>query len=416
MLKKSKIFLLAAVLILAFSQVAFPALTALGPVIPDADGNPLTPPWSAGFNGFPSWYRDSLGQTVTLSVPPAAVSIPDPTIPGNAFSQQIGFGSEAMYWHSTATVAVPGGQALLVLALEAAFGGGDAAPGDQIVFARVRIRIDTAQAGTYTVTYPYGTKTYNNVPVGTRAINDTVDVGLGAPGDFTGALSGEIGPFLKQVGAPAGTLGDATTLAQVTGSPTTNNFFRVVGPGVNVTQNLFVTGAQLFRGTPFNITRATFSRDGGGNAAAEIFATVPAPFTAGTIIRAVIPGQDIVSLTRSGLQFFGRVPFTAAFTPNITVRGITNGNNRTNLPATLVDLVTVTTATYAVGTSTLSLAAVSSDAQATLTASGWVGAGAGQALPNGVGVTTFSAPIAPDTVRVVSSSGGVITIKPIILP
>jgi hypothetical protein len=31
---------------------------------------------------------------------------------------------------------------------------------------------------------------------GTRAINNTVDIGVGAPGNFTGALDGAIGPFL----------------------------------------------------------------------------------------------------------------------------------------------------------------------------------------------------------------------------
>ena len=106
------------------------------------------------------------------------------------------------------------------MALECAFTTGDAVPGEQITFARIRIRIDTPVAGTYTVFYPYGTKTFAGVPAGLRGINDTFDIGIGAPGDFTGALGGQIGPFLRQVtGAPPGYLGDGATLAWSRAAP-----------------------------------------------------------------------------------------------------------------------------------------------------------------------------------------------------
>lgn len=414
MFNKGKIFLLTTVLVLAFAQAALPALTAVGPINPQ--------------NGFPLWYRDSTGQTVTLSVPPAAVSIPDAPDPAFPFGAQIGFGSEAMYWHSTAIIdPIPGGgQALLVLALEAAFAAENAVPGDQVVFARVRIRIDAPNAGTYTVTHPYGTKTFTvaAADVGDRAINDTSDIGIGSPGVFTGPLSGAIDPFLVQTGFPAlsggvTALGDAGTEATVTGSPAGNNFFRVVGPAAfgTVETNLFVTGAEVFAGTPFTVTRATFSRDAAGAAVAEVFATAPDPVTPGTTIRAVIPGQAGVALTRRAGQFFGRIPFTVPFTANIGVRGFTNGINPTRLPVTLVDTISVTTATFAVGTGTLSLAAVSSDAQATLAGSGWFGAGAGQPLAAAGAVTNFvGVPIAPVSVTVTSSSGGTVTVSPVILP
>lgn len=404
MMKKGKIFLLAAALVLAFAQVALPALTAVGP--------------TNAQNGFPLWYRDASGQTVTLSVPPNAVSIPDPVIPGNAFSQQIGFGSEAMYWHSTADMVVGGGgQGLLVMALEAAFAGGDAAPGDQIVFARMRFRIDIVTPGTYVVTHPFGTRTFEVAAGGIRAINDTMDVGIGAPGDFTGALSGEIGPFLVSANAiPGVTLGDGATPATVTGSPTGNNFFQVSGPDGTFQTDQFITGAELFQGTPFTIKRTTFSRTLAGAATAEVFVNTPAPFVPGTRILARLLGAGgFQLLQRNGSNYFGRFALPNPFNPNLLrVRGTINGSNATVLPAKLVDVVTVPVATYNVTTQTLSITAVSSDALATLTGTGWAGAGAGQPLVQGV-ATDFSSQIAPATITVTSSSDGTVTVQPVIV-
>jgi len=418
-MKKGKIFLLAAVLVLALAQVAFPALNAVGPVLPDADGNPLTAPWSAGYNGFPQWYRDSLGQNATLSNPPSPLSIPDPVDGANPFSVQVGWGAEAFYWSSEANVVGSGIDALLVLALEAAWAAEEPNPGDQVVFARIRIRVDTPVAGTYTVIHPYGQKTFTGVAAGTRAINDTVDIGIGSPGNFTGALAGGIGPFLRQVGAgvAAGTFGNSNP-APVENGPN-GQILRVIGPGGRDIQTAtFTTTGEMFAGTPFNVTRATFSRDAGGNAAAEVFANAPAPFTPGTIVRAVIPGQPAVILTRSDRDFFRRVPFTAPFTRNITVRGLTNGASISNFPVILKDVITITTATYTASTQTLRVAAVSSDALATLSARGWVGAGTGQPITNGgPGVTTFTGvPIPPVIVRVTSSSGGASNVDTVILP
>ncbi|RJR34589.1 MAG: hypothetical protein C4567_15450 [Deltaproteobacteria bacterium] len=415
MIKKGKVFLLAVVLLLAFAQVAFPALTAVGPT------NPA--------NGFPFWFRSSTGQNVTLSVPPNAVSIPDPVIPGNAFSAQIGFGSEAMYWHSTAIIdplPTGGGQALLVLALEAAFGGGDAAPNDQIVFARVRVRIDTPVAGTYTVTHPYGTNTFTVDPadVGTRAINFTSDVGIGAPGDFSGALNGQIDPFLVQAGFEANPnfFGDAGTLTTVTGSPTGNNFFRVEGPPgfVAAQTDQFVTGGEKFAGTPFTIGRTTYTKDAVNGAFAEVFVTEPAPITPGVQISARVRPAPGARLTRSGLGFFGRFPFDGVVPDQVVVTGRINGAQNTVLKQTIVDVVTITKAQYSVGTQTLTIAAVSSDSVGPLTlrAFGWPQATqAGQLLNAGGADTVFAGvPIAPASVEVRSSMGGSSTLAVTVLP
>jgi len=419
MLKKGRVLLLAAALVLAFAQAALPALTAVGPVNPT--------------NGFPVWYRDSLGQTVTLSVPPSPLSIPDndPVLDGfpvNPFALQIGFNSEAMYWHSTATmdpVSNPGvpGDALLVLALEAAFAQGDAANGDQMVFARVRIRIDTTVAGDVTVTHPYGARTYQNVQPGNRSINDTIDIGA-VPLNFNAARVGDIGPFLKQVGAPPGSLGDAATLAPVTGSPTGNNFFRVNGGGWNNAQtNLFVTGAELFTGVPFKVTQSTVSVPAVGGATAQVFANFPRPIPAGSTITAGLPGQAAVPLVRQGATavFAALIPWAApAFPANVTVTGTIAGPpvQQTILTAPLKDVVTITKATYAIATRTLTVAAVSSVAvNPPALRAFFPGAGAAGRLLNAGGADTVIANVnAPVSVTVRSALGGAATIQTTLLP
>ena len=85
---------------------------------------------------------------------------------------------------------------MLVLALEAAFANGGPAVGDQISFGRVRIRVENLVPGaTYRVTHPYGVDVFQ-ADEATRSINFTEDIGIGAPGDFQGALNSRIGPFL----------------------------------------------------------------------------------------------------------------------------------------------------------------------------------------------------------------------------
>src|ERR1051326_7941638 len=115
--------------------------------------------------------------------------------------------------------------------------GNTVVAGDQITFARVRIRIGALVAGqTYTVTTPVGTFTF--VATG-GSINNTDQAGGVVAGDFVSALSGHAGPFLKwDTGLPifdaagheyVGNFGLAHT---ITGSPAGTNFFRVDGPAV----------------------------------------------------------------------------------------------------------------------------------------------------------------------------------------
>jgi hypothetical protein len=300
------------------------------------------------------------------------------------------------------------------LALEAAFGGGDAGDLDQITFQRIRIRIDVLVAGDYIVTHPYGTKTFTVLPadVGVRAINDTVDIGVTS---FAAALSGAVGPLLKQVGAPAGTMGDAATQAPVTNGPN-GNIFRVQGPGgLDVSTPLFVTGGQLFTGTPFNISRTTFTRTAAGAVAAEVFATTPSPLTPGIGLKATLPGQLPAQMRRTGQRFALRIPFTAPFNPTVSITGTISGLKPSIQTSPLVDALNVS-ATYSDGGKILIITAASTDALATLTGSDWLGAGAGQPLNNGVATTFTGILFPPAGITVKSSSGASIAIKPFILP
>ncbi|BCR05890.1 hypothetical protein DESUT3_29590 [Desulfuromonas versatilis] len=146
-------------------------------------------------NGFPLWWQDQNGTQVEICLEAANCPLFDPPVPGNPYSQQIGFGAEAFWWAAGADLANPVGNGLFELAMEAAFLTEDPAPGDQNPFVRLRARFDVAVAGTYTITYPFGTLTVN-VPAGDLVINETIDI-AGSPGDlppFSAALATGVPP------------------------------------------------------------------------------------------------------------------------------------------------------------------------------------------------------------------------------
>jgi len=303
-------FCCGAILLLAMLVAAPSAWAALSNL-----GIPIAP------HGFPAFYSDANGLALEPCLPadqfgqdtegnpvPAGNSTRpelcffDPIDPANPDSVKLGVGGESFWWMGDATMDMPGGgRAVLVLGLEGAFGGaGEPADGQQISFGRVRIRIDTPTAGTYTVTYPYGVEVFQNVPAGTRAINVTFDIGainqLTPVLGFSGALSSALGPFLTwpsyasdpslQVaeidpgtGLPTGTIleqyvGDPNVPHVVTGSTTGNNFFRVQGPnGLDVQTDLFNVMGKIY--------------DPGVPRVAHIFPDAPLPnlFAAGPVNR-----------------------------------------------------------------------------------------------------------------------------------
>jgi hypothetical protein len=184
---------------------------------------------------FPTWYGDSNGQRLELC-------LDDPNCVGTASTLTAPDG-EAFYFLATANLNTSAGKALLSLGTEAAF----AAPGvgQESVFNRTRIRINTPNIGTYTVTWPYGKKSFtvSSVDPAKYEINETIDLGcIAAAPDNTcndatapnfSDVTSSLQPFLKwDSGAPIGFLGDNATPHKVVGSPLGTNVFRIDGPNI----------------------------------------------------------------------------------------------------------------------------------------------------------------------------------------
>jgi len=365
--------------------------------------------------GFPESYTDDTGTRLELCLATdpncsAAPPLPDATqpmsFPGN-------FADENFYSLASAGLTTgAAGKASLTLAAEAAFANGAVAAGDQISFGRVRIRVSGLTPGaTYTVTHPYGVDEF----VAEDAVNNinfTEDIGIGAPGTFTGILNSRIGPFLRwDTGAPAGYLGDPAVDHAITGSPFGTNVFRIEGPdaggpGVNVVEtNLFSVMGKKATNSGVEAVRATYSR-----------AAVPQPSTGGSLD--VFATSEIgQSLTVSGdgfyetrlagdaKRYFARVDYSGA-QPPATVTVTNSGDDPpARKPIAVTDLVTITTARYDAGAHRLTIAATSSDEAnpPTLTAAG-VGALTAGSL------TLDQVNVAPPAVTVTSSAGGAATL------
>lgn len=186
--------------------------------------------YTSDHGNFPAWYQDSHGRTLDLCLSKAVSSrvagapgapsymctlLPTPGVfddtqpiafPGN-------FPDEAFWFTADAAIvdAARGIDLSYGSAIEAAFASGDPVEGDQVSFARVRIRVDVPTAGTYVITHPYGVEVFDVPAGGRRAINMTRDIGIGAAGDFSGALKGDVGPFLRSVNGPYTEPGSASS-------------------------------------------------------------------------------------------------------------------------------------------------------------------------------------------------------------
>ena len=219
-------------------------------------------------NGFPKWYTATDGMSLELCLDPNAVNANDPLsllclldaeeladpvapviFPDNfwpeAFWTRVDSNLTISTFPDPASGVAIGGKAILVMALEGAFSSldGEAAVGENISFARIRVRIDNPVEGAnFKITHPYGTVMFSSVPQGVNAINFTSDIGIPdiapPPTDFNGALLGPIGPFLRWT-APdfpvfdqhgEAYIGDPNIAHAVTGSPFNTNFFRIEGP------------------------------------------------------------------------------------------------------------------------------------------------------------------------------------------
>ncbi|WP_305047057.1 CHRD domain-containing protein [Geoalkalibacter sp.] len=160
-------------------------------------------------HGFPLWYEDANGLKLelclerTVNLVGGGTATPCLIEGGAAFpiSFPNNFLSESFYWLAAADAvwqsSIPGlvgqGDMLLEMAQEATFANLGQTPvdGEQLVFARIRVRINVPVNGTYRVTHPFGTFDYviNNAPQTGREINQTQDIGADLALDFLASLN-----------------------------------------------------------------------------------------------------------------------------------------------------------------------------------------------------------------------------------
>lgn len=327
-------------------------------------------------HGFPLWYEDSDGVRLELGLDPNDPNLPAlelPT-PGAPVSFPDNFPDEAFYFAAEAEMLVGGpagtARARLILALEAAFGGtGAVVAGQQMVFGRVRLRIDDAEPGsTYTATHPYGVLAGEADDRG--RVFETNDIG--APGDFASPFASDIGPFLRwTANRPVGYLGDGvaerTVIIGIAGPP---GFFRLEGPGVGAgpagpdpadpgNPNKVLTALFTVQGkeaTRFGaaMERAVYTPTPGG-VDVDVFATsIP-----GKNLVVSGPGVPATALRGDDRRYVARA--TAPANPaTVTV------TNTSDVPpfavtAAVTDVVTITDATYDLDVAQMTVAASSSD-------------------------------------------------------
>jgi hypothetical protein len=381
-------------LTLSLSGSAFAQLAAVDPG-----------PYTFATGKFPMWYQDNnqlsmelcqsraASSRVPVSVPPAYMCtlLPTPGVFDDALPMVFpdNWPDEAFWFLAETTIpnnAAGYGMDAYVAGIEAAFAGGNPLDGDQISFARIRMRINVPVAGTYTITHPYGVETVNVTTPGRRAINITRDIGVGAPGVFSGALSGAVGPFLRSVNGPytevnpdTGAIetfvGDPNLTEPVTGSPNNTNFVRIQGPAGTIETNLFTVAGKVLDNraqTAVELNRATYRRtsSGTGNSTrVEIFGKAANSSTLcfrETV--ALVPGPPptpcLTNLTGDGTGlFFGHRLFNGPVPPVVVLTATDPaGTTRpTAVSSKLTDVVKVQTARYSWSNHSLLIEATSSD-------------------------------------------------------
>ncbi len=335
-------------------------------------------------NGFPLWYEDQNGLRLMLNTDPNdpfnLITPADLPNPGQPVAFPDNFPSEAFYFTAEAEMETGTGErARLVLALEAAFVNEAPRDDEQIVFGRVRIRIDGLQPNAeYVVTHPYGVETFIAVPDGDEAgeIDFTEDIGDLDGGNFEIALNSRIFPFLQwdtNVGqlAPEGYIGDPNILHPVTGSPfgEQQNIFSIEGPGIGIGSpdrvtddrietRLFSISGKISTISGVDVTRVTYAQSGFAGGFIDIFA-----------ISDVIPqtievtGSDFNPTILQGENgyYFARVAYSSQNPPeSVTVTNLNDNDPASIKQAVPVDFITAT-ADYNNDGKSLSITASSSD-------------------------------------------------------
>jgi hypothetical protein len=352
-------------------------------------------------DGFPVWYKDKTGLRLENCVADDVLcsvrgDVPDPEQP---ISFPDNYPDEAFYSYVETSMPTARGSALTVISLEQAFSADLPAEGDQVVFARVRLRADLTN-GAYTVTTPVSSE---KVTITDGRLNTTVDIGV-APGDFSGALGGRIGPFLTWDTFPndptlpntaAGTdayVGDGVTPHKIKGSAYGTNVFRIEGPGVNpnpavdacasvagpladcVETDLFAVQGKLATNSGVTAQKATYSRSSSDSGVVDVWASSESGSQSILVKDVSTAGAQFSPTGLAGAEgaYFGRIGYAGAGAPTKV-----QVSNTGDVPATVktIDVVDRVSgkATYDTDSRVLTVNAVSSDTAVdrTLTVTGY---------------------------------------------
>src|SRR6478672_2699835 len=296
-----------------------------GAVTGDTPANPgipgLAQRGAIAKNGFPSWYKDKNGVRLEPCLnadDPNCImgALPDPNAPVTQDDVTGNFPDEFFYQAGNAGIDNVGspdpkagklGKASLVASLEGAFFNGPPEANQQMVFARLRLKVTSGLVPDteYTFVQPYGERKIKTDP-GEDNLFVTEDIGA-AVGTFDDALKGRIAPFLKwdpaiAPQAPDGYIGDPNVDHTITGG--INDYFAIIGPGIGankltdgtqdcnadamakavaalgsgatqadcIATNLFSLMGKKAENAGVDVKRDTFSRDAAGNTSVDVLA------------------------------------------------------------------------------------------------------------------------------------------------
>ncbi|MDR0787744.1 MAG: hypothetical protein LBG44_07760 [Gemmatimonadota bacterium] len=399
---------------------------------------------------FPAWFKDEKGLALepVLAADPYAPAIGVLPQPGASVIAAPGFTNfpdEAFYYFAEARLQVGGagivGRARIIMSLEAGFGGaGFPAPGMNVVFGRLRIRIDDVlPGGEYTVRHPYGDT--DPLPADEKGrVSWTVDLGI-AEGNVTQVLkTGQIAPFLVwDTGAPTGYIGDGVTEHTVINAPELKrlkrlgdetsgfdifacNYIEIKGPRIAegsvdavagnpdlVRRELFIIQGRKARSLGVEATSVTYSKEG-----ASTVLNVAARSDKDQKIEAVA-GDWRVALAGHGPDYTARVQVPVVPADLRILNASDTAVSATSVPkSAITDRVIVEKATLDVETQRLTVVARSSDPAARLTAVARIPDPAKPVNPlDQFGVMTASPHVftgvtaAPALITVTSDKGGI---------
>jgi hypothetical protein len=468
--------------------IAAPGGTSVGDN-PANPGNPgLAQLGAVAKNGFPAWYRDGNGTRlepcldaanplcIMGALPNGDQAVTPDNVGGNFpdefFYQAAGAGIDNV-GANVGTAAKPRfGKAGLDASLEGAFLNGPPKAGEQMVFARLRLRITAGLQGStnYLFVHPYGERTIQT-DSGSDNLFVTEDIGV-TQGKFDDALKGRVAPFLKwdptvAPAAPDGYTGDPNTDHAITGG--VNDYFAIMGPGVGanklndgtqdcpaavlaraanapggavngtgpggaVTQadclytNAFSLMGKLAQNAGVDVKAATFSRDSGGNTTVDVQAesdgnqtiVVQDPGSSRNQASRLFPTTKLVE---DRGHYYGHVSmdstkgFPSDSQHEVQVLNATDGDPQDSKTVAPVDEILNATATFDTtpdgsGNGKLTVAAKSSDAfpddNVKLSVDNPVN-GAPTDL-DGSGQTTLAIATAPRSVTITSSKGGTLVV------